>query len=515
MRKSVFLWRVVTLMAIALIISSLLSAFLFFVVTQRVFVQINTRDLLPTARGIAQMMAEQIETPEESLNPALFLKPESRGGFFGAQLHLYDSDGNSISYNSDRQPGKGKNQQDTVEGRPDTNGPGAEMDGGFAPAPGDLDSNGDDNLSELIKPALERLFQGEEVAISNARLHNQGYVLVGTPVADSEGGIMGAVVFTKRISELNESIEGLKVALLFSGLVTFLLMLFPCFFIARRITIPLRQMCDISLNMAKGDFSVRADDSQKGEIGELAASINHFARESHRLEKTRQDYVSNVSHELRTPIAAIRAMSETLSDDLIKDEGKKRLYYESILRESMRLSRLVDDLLELSRLQSGGVALQKSAFDLSETLEGVATIYGELAGDTGLQFQLGLPGSMPKVYSNADRVEQVLVALLDNAIKHTQENGKITLGARVEKDHIDVWVEDTGDGIHADDLPHVFDRFYQVDQSRSSEGTGLGLSIAKEIMQLLGETLTVESVLGEGTRFAFSVTKKNGTAGKN
>jgi len=507
MRKSVFLRRAVLLLAVALIISSLLSATIYYVVTQRLFVRIHAETLMPTAQGIAQMVAAKIENPEQSVDPSPFLYP-GRGDFLGAQLHVYSANGEVMEYSSMKKGPGGNTDSGINPGALDPGGPGANNPDAEGKPVEEAKARAD--LSEIISPALEKVYAGEEVAVYNARFENEGYVLVGTPALNSNGEIVGAVVFTKRISELNDSMRGLKTALFMGALAAFVLMLLPCYYFARLLAIPIRQMTDISLNMAKGDFSVRADESQKGEIGELAVSLNHFARESQRLEKTRQDYVSNVSHELRTPIAAIRAMSETLTDGLIKSKEKKDRYYQGILRESMRLSRLVDDLLELSRLQSGGVALKKSVFDLDETLEGIASIYGEMAHDTGLTFSLDIPGRLPKVFSNCDRVEQVLIALLDNAIKHTPEDGKVSLGAAVHKAHVDVWVEDTGEGIPTEDLPYVFDRFYKVDKAHSSQGTGLGLSIAKEIVQLLGEDLSVESTPGEGTRFVVSLQKANG-----
>lgn len=334
----------------------------------------------------------------------------------------------------------------------------------------------------------------------------EGYLVVAVPYpgADSEG--YGAVVFTKKLSELNSSLRGLQMSLVISTLLTFVIMLPPGYLAAKRLAVPVLQMRDVSLRMAKGDFSVQADESQKGELGDLATSINRFGAETIRLEKTRQDYISNVSHELRTPIAAIRAMSETLHDGMVRDEDKKSQYYGNILRESMRLSRLVDDLLELSRLQSGSVALQKRRFDLGETLHHCAEIYGEMALDVGIELVLDAEtDSLPTVCSNGDRIEQVLVILLDNAIKHTPEGGRVTLGCEVREDHVLVTVADTGEGVPEQDLPYVFDRFYKVDKAHSSEGTGLGLSIADELLRLLGETIGVESKPGEGSRFFFTV----------
>ncbi|NCB31280.1 MAG: PAS domain-containing sensor histidine kinase, partial [Clostridia bacterium] len=235
--------------------------------------------------------------------------------------------------------------------------------------------------------------------------------------------------------------------------------------------------------------------------------------EAIRLEKTRRDYVANVSHELRTPIAAIRGLADALNDGLVKKEADKARYYGYILRESMRLSRLIDDLLELSRLQSGTVALSKQSISLDELIYDVADRYGAAAKEKGLAIETFLPNPCPRAYTNPDRTEQVLIALLDNAIKHGIGPGSIALKAEDKGEKLQISVSNPGE-IDQKDLPHLFDRFYKVDQSHSGEGTGLGLSIAFEVMGLLGENIWAASEDGCVT-FAFTMAKAEGEIGKN
>ncbi|MDR3209514.1 MAG: HAMP domain-containing histidine kinase, partial [Oscillospiraceae bacterium] len=324
------------------------------------------------------------------------------------------------------------------------------------------------------------------------------------PIQDGDA-VIGAVVFTKPLSELSETANSLNLTLAVSTLAAFLIMLVPGWFAAKRLVVPIRQMRDVAQAMARGDFTVRADASQKGEIGELGRSMNHFAAESGRLEQTRRDYVANVSHELRTPIAAIRAMGETLRDGMAKTDAKKELFYSHIVRESMRLSRLVDDLLELSRLQSGTEAMQKQPFDLREVVRNAAEVYSHIADEAGLRFVLAADMDAPApVFSNPDRVEQVLVILLDNAIKHTPPAGAVTLRVTKLEDHAELCVANAGEGVPEEDLPYIFERFYTVDKSHSGGGTGLGLSIAREILRGLDESIRVEAGGGE-TRFLLTV----------
>lgn len=233
-----------------------------------------------------------------------------------------------------------------------------------------------------------------------------------------------------------------------------------------------------------------------------------------RLEQTRRDYVANVSHELRTPLTAMRALIEPLRDGLVKTEEQRQQIYDVVLRETMRLSRLVNDMLELSRLQSGTVSLSRSVFAPLPLFNLIHETYSAYAEDYQQTFVYDVPEDLPSVWGNPDRTQQVLIVLLDNAFKYTPEGGVVTLSACAEGDVVRVRVRDTGVGIPAADLPHVFDRFYKVDKSHHSKGTGLGLAIAYEIMKHLGEEMSVTSEPGQGSCFTFTLHIAQGTAEK-
>ncbi|MBQ2990575.1 MAG: HAMP domain-containing protein [Clostridia bacterium] len=245
---------------------------------------------------------------------------------------------------------------------------------------------------------------------------------------------------------------------------------------------------------------ITADGSLTGCVGVLSDVTS-----AERLEQTRRDYVANVSHELRTPLTAMRALIEPLRDGLIKTEEQRQQTYNIVLRETMRLSRLVSDMLELSRLQSGKASLARNVFSPEPLLCLIHETYSAYAEDYQQTFVYDVPDRLPRVVGNPDRTQQVLIALLDNAFKYSRENGVVTLSVRVLEDHLRITVRDTGIGISPEDLPHVFDRFYKADKSHGGKGTGLGLAIAYEIMKQLGETMTVESQLGEGSAFAFTL----------
>ncbi|MEE0401767.1 MAG: ATP-binding protein [Christensenellales bacterium] len=252
---------------------------------------------------------------------------------------------------------------------------------------------------------------------------------------------------------------------------------------------------------------------QSGEVTGCVGIVSDVTS-AERLEQTRRDYVANVSHELRTPLTAMRALIEPLRDGLVKTEEQRQQIYDVVLRETMRLSRLVNDMLELSRLQSGTASLSRSVFAPLPLFNLIHETYSAYAEDYQQTFVYDVPEDLPSVWGNPDRTQQVLIALLDNAFKYTPEGGVVTLSACAEGDVVRVRVRDTGVGIPAADLPHVFDRFYKVDKSHHSKGTGLGLAIAYEIMKHLGEEMSVTSEPGQGSCFTFTLHIAQGSAEK-
>ena len=225
--------------------------------------------------------------------------------------------------------------------------------------------------------------------------------------------------------------------------------------------------------------------------------------EMERTEKMRREYVANVSHELRTPLTAVRGLLEPLADGMVKDEESRQRYYKIMLHEVMRLSRLITDMLTLSRLQAGTEYMELSRVNIEELISDVAISYAAAAQQKGISLEVDCVPTVDAL-TDPDRIEQVLIILLDNAMHYTPEGGKITLRLR-SGERLLVSVEDNGCGIPEKDIPFIFERFYKVDKSRGEGGTGLGLSIASYIMEKLDETITVDSRVGEGTCFTFTV----------
>ena len=264
----------------------------------------------------------------------------------------------------------------------------------------------------------------------------------------------------------------------------------------------------INRNLTVRDMTVRLAISPIiDEVSEIAGAVGLFSdiTQMERLERTRREYVSNVSHELRTPLTAMRALVEPLKEGMVTSEEDRMRYYDIILREVMRLSRLINDQLELSRLQSGTLAIQKSKMTLDDLVYDVCDRYVVIAGEHNLELKVLTDFSeCPMVYANADRVEQMLIILLDNAIKYT-EKGSVSVSGTFDKEKVVLSVRDTGVGIPEEDLPYVFDRFYKVDKAHSGKGSGLGLSIARELLKRMDEEIWVSSEKDVGTEFSFTI----------
>ncbi|MBO4563437.1 MAG: HAMP domain-containing protein [Clostridia bacterium] len=250
--------------------------------------------------------------------------------------------------------------------------------------------------------------------------------------------------------------------------------------------------------------SAEAIDEENGRIAGAVVLLMDMT-EAERLEQTRRDYVANVSHELRTPLASIRGIADMLNDGLVKNESDRVRYYGYILKESIRLSNLINDLLELSRLQSGGVALKLGRVELYELMADVCDRTAASAAEHGMMIDLTVPEGHYYANSNPDRLEQVLVSLMDNAVKHGTEGGLVTVGMNDGGEKWEIFVENPAE-IEKKDLAHIFERFYKADIAHTGEGTGLGLAIAEEVLRLMGETISVSYENGL-IRFTFTAAK--------
>ena len=224
-----------------------------------------------------------------------------------------------------------------------------------------------------------------------------------------------------------------------------------------------------------------------------------------RLETVRQDFISNISHELRTPLASLKALTDTLHEGALDDPPAAKRFLDRMETEIDAITQMVEELLELSRIESGRVPINLSPTPALELIEQAVERLAEQAERAGVAIEILCSENIPDVNADSKRLVQVLVNLLHNAIKFTPPGGKITLSAQQQDDFIRFAVQDNGAGISADDLPRIFERFYKSDRARTGGGTGLGLAIARHVVEAHSGTIWVESVEGKGSTFQFTI----------
>ncbi len=291
---------------------------------------------------------------------------------------------------------------------------------------------------------------------------------------------------------------------LWGGLIAVAAAILLTFILSRHILAPVKAIASAARRFGRGDFSRRVKTDVKGELGELAQSFNTMAEDLERTQRLRRNMVADIAHELRTPLSNLSGYLEAIRDGVIKaDEGVIR----SLNEEASTLARLIHDLQELSLADAGELKLVTRTEDIARLIRETATSLKPKSATRGLSLATRLGRDLPRVAIDSQRIRQVLHNLLENAMAHTPEGGKITVAARAEGKMVSVSVSDTGEGMAAAELPLIFERFYRVDKSRTREtgGSGLGLTIARRLVEAHGGTIKAESQPGQGSTFTFSV----------
>jgi signal transduction histidine kinase len=358
-----------------------------------------------------------------------------------------------------------------------------------------------------VPPTVRRALNGD---IDTGTTGNQEYL--GVPVVRQNavvgavylahqfegGGLLGAVRSTARL------FRSFWWQFLLAGAVAAFIALFLARILARGMTQPLRDMAAAARRMARGDYTATVQVRSRDEVGQLAEAFNRMAGEMEGLERLRRDLVANVSHELKTPISALRAHMENLLDGV---EESNPALLGVMLQQADRLTRLVDQLLDLSRMESGDLALSLEPVHLSRLVDRVMSEVAVARPERArtLAIHNDVPTDLPPVEADQERIHQVLFNLLDNAFRFTPDGGSVRVRAVLSKGSCEVSVEDTGPGIPEEHLPLVFERFYRVDPSRSRDdgGTGIGLAIARSIVDAHGGRIWAESAEGKGSTFRF------------
>ncbi|MBQ4086799.1 MAG: HAMP domain-containing protein [Clostridia bacterium] len=277
---------------------------------------------------------------------------------------------------------------------------------------------------------------------------------------------------------------------------------------SKRITKPLSQLNEAAKIIAGGDFTHRVQIDADDELAELGETFNHMAESIDQLENMRSSFIANVSHDLRTPMTTITGFVEGIIDGTIPEE-KQKWYLSIVLDESKRLSRIVTDLLDLSKLEQGSFKIEPREFDINELIRLTIIKAEKRITEKNIRLTVGFLTEHIMVLADRDAISRVLTNLFDNAIKFTQENGFIDVQAGNKDGKAYISIQNSGMGIEKKELLHIFDRFYKTDKSRSLDknGAGLGLYIVKSILQAHGENICAESVPGEYTKFSFTLKK--------
>lgn len=291
-----------------------------------------------------------------------------------------------------------------------------------------------------------------------------------------------------------------------SGGVAIFLAIILVYVLSLRFTRPLKQINNAAKIIAGGEFSNRLVVNTEDEIGQLADSFNHMVEDLQKLEEMRRGFIANVSHELRTPMTSIRGFVEGILDGTIPPERQNN-YLLIVRDEANRLNRLVNDLLDLSKMESGEITLSIKPFDINELVRICVIKLETLITSKNLEIEANFATQNMFVNADRDSIERVIINLLHNAVKFSNENGRIILETAKNKDKILISIKDDGVGIDEFDKERVWDRFYKSDKSRGMDktGTGLGLAIVKNIINEHKQDIWVESEIGLGTKFTFTL----------
>lgn len=310
-------------------------------------------------------------------------------------------------------------------------------------------------------------------------------------------GDISAIRYVVSMEEVDQTV--LTIVLIVCGIMTLILalILITSSYFIRSIVIPVREVGTVARGFATGDMSARILKKSDDEIGELCDIINFMADEIQESEKVKNEFISSVSHELRTPLTAIKGWGETMMTMGTGDEMMLKKGMRVILNETERLSNMVEELLDFSRMQNGRFTLVKTKMDILAELGDAVLIYTERARRDQINLLYTEPENVPYVFGDRNRLKQVFINVIDNALKYSDTGGTVSIDVLEEPGFVKIVVSDSGCGIASEDLPKIKEKFYKANATR--RGSGIGLAVANEIVQMHDGELTVESELDVGT----------------
>jgi signal transduction histidine kinase len=356
-------------------------------------------------------------------------------------------------------------------------------------------------IKTKIEPKTQQIVKS---FISNGTIFNS--IIMGNSVDDAKKGY---VIIHSAIERINETTAILKQQLMVICLISLFIGSFIAFILANKFSKPILEINTASKRIAEGDFDTVVSVHSKDEIAMLAQTINHMARQLKQTDNIKKQFIANISHELKTPISSIRAYGELLRDcDIIEKEEKEK-YAEIIVMNSKKLTTMVEDILELSEIQSGNYVLELSSFCLIFLIKDIINDLQALAAEKNVHIILKTFNDTILITADKDKIHSVFCNILQNAVRHSHLNSIVEIELTSTTSNINISIIDTGEGIPEDKLPYIWDRFYKVDKSRKSgkSGAGLGMAIVKEIFELHHYTYGIESQIGVGTQVWFNIPK--------
>ena len=330
-------------------------------------------------------------------------------------------------------------------------------------------------------------------------------MMISLPILNKDN-VTGAMIINMPLAPIKDTIYILKRQLIYISIILLIVSTGISFFLARMFTKPILEIQRVTRKIAVGDFSENIELRRSDEIGRLGESINYMATELSKIEALRKDLIANVSHELRTPLSLIQGYAEMIRDVSGPEKEKREKHIGIIIDESKRLSYVVDDILNLSQIQSGYIETDKIECSVNSLIDSVTKKYEILSQQTGVRIDSKLDRDVT-IIADKTKIEQVIYNLVNNAINHTDQDGKILISTHIEAEEVKIEVVDNGEGIDKKDIDHIWDRYYKNDKTsrRGNLGTGLGLSIVKNILDLHNAEYGVTSKKGVETRFWFTL----------
>ena len=367
------------------------------------------------------------------------------------------------------------------------------------------------NYADLPQDAdivVKNVFKGETTFSEVfSRLLESPALTVGTPITANDE-IIGALLIHSPVEGMNDAIkEGFRI-LFISILTALILSVFLSVALALTFTRPLNKMKNTAALLALGNYNVKTEIKQNDEIGDLAETMDMLSQrlseadeERNRVQKQRQDFITNISHELRTPVTVIRGSLEALCDEVVTEPDQVKEYHKQMLNESKSLERLVNDLLELSRLQNTDFKIEMQELNICDVLKDSVRSASNLARKKNINIEYSFDRDVFLTKGDYGRLRQMFLTVIDNSVKFSYENSSINIIMNNNR----IIIKDKGIGISDEDLPKIFDRYFSVKSDENKTGTGLGLTIAKQIALRHNIELFAESQLNEGTSFVFVV----------